>query len=179
MIPDRLLKILRSCETDEASQFPPTEVYNEGWMLRLVLDAAQEVELRGHPLEFYPDARWYSEALLNSAFLPRARADALAEGFTHADGIVGSNLLRPRQPVSGSGPMQLSSLSLKRRCSATCLAARQELRCTIRLRGMWPAWRKRFSARNKVSTHFTASVSSSLRQSNGSEAESTPILKAA
>jgi hypothetical protein len=36
-----------------------------------------------------PGARWFSEARLASAFLPRYRGDTLAEGYTHADGVVG------------------------------------------------------------------------------------------
>jgi len=89
MIPDRLLKILRSCEIDQTSHFPPTEIYNEGWMLRLVLDAVQTLGLRGHPFWFTDEAKWYSEALLSSPFRPRSRSDKLAEGFTNADGVIG------------------------------------------------------------------------------------------
>jgi hypothetical protein len=35
MIPERLFQILRSCENDDTSRIPATEVFNEGWMLRL------------------------------------------------------------------------------------------------------------------------------------------------
>lgn len=89
MIPARLLNILRSCERDDTSHFPPTEVYNEGWMLRLVLDAIQTLGLHNHPLGFLENSRWYSEALLSSPFRPRARSDSLGEGFTNADGVIG------------------------------------------------------------------------------------------
>ena len=34
-------------------------------------------------------ARWYSEALLPSAFLARFQGDPLAESWTHADGVIG------------------------------------------------------------------------------------------
>ncbi len=88
-IPDRLLRILRSCEADETSCFPPTEVFNEGWMLRLVLDAFRTLRIRDHPLSFADGAKWYSEALLSSPFRPRSKADSLAEGFTNADGVIG------------------------------------------------------------------------------------------
>jgi hypothetical protein len=43
MIPQRFLRILSSCETEATSRFPATEVFNEGWMLRLVLDAAESL----------------------------------------------------------------------------------------------------------------------------------------
>ena len=33
--------------------------------------------------------KWYSEALLPSAFLARVREDKLAEFWTHADGVIG------------------------------------------------------------------------------------------
>jgi hypothetical protein len=71
---------------------PPTMLYNEGWMLRLVLDwfARQPREPADqHPLAFLPGARWYSEVLLGSRFRPRRRGDPLGESWTHADGAVG------------------------------------------------------------------------------------------
>ena len=58
-------------------------------MLRLVLQWFSESNTTGHDLSFAPDARWYSEARLASAFLPRYRGDKLAEGYTHADGVIG------------------------------------------------------------------------------------------
>jgi hypothetical protein len=72
-----------------ATSFPPTLLFEEGWMLRLVLQWFAESRNHGHPLSFATDARWYSEALLASAFLARHRGDPLAEGLTHADGVVG------------------------------------------------------------------------------------------
>jgi hypothetical protein len=68
---------------------PPTELYNEGWMLRLVLDWFDKHREADHPLALLPDATWYSEALLPSRFLPERRGDPLAESFTHADGVIG------------------------------------------------------------------------------------------
>jgi hypothetical protein len=64
-------------------------------MLRLVLDwFDQHRELR-HELSFLPHARWFSEALLPSRFLPEERGDKRAELFTHADGVVGHFSIRP------------------------------------------------------------------------------------
>lgn len=88
-IPERLMRILRTCEADEGSRFPPTEIFNEGWMLRLVLDATQSLGLQKQQLGFVDDAKWYSEALMSSPFRPRAKADPLAEGFTNADAVIG------------------------------------------------------------------------------------------
>ena len=79
-----------ACAGTPAATIRPTELYNEGWMLRLILDWAQHNHVRpNHPLAFLPDARWYSEALLPSPFLARRRDDALAERWTHADGAIG------------------------------------------------------------------------------------------
>ena len=77
--------------TAEGACIPGTLLYNEGWLLRLVLAEGS----RGTdclPFRFEPTARWFSEALLYSAFLPRFRGDQLAESLTHADGVVGQFL---------------------------------------------------------------------------------------
>ncbi|MEN6537166.1 MAG: hypothetical protein ABFD89_26150 [Bryobacteraceae bacterium] len=70
------------------SKIPPTLLYNEGWLLRLVLSVAEK-GVPCLPFQFLEGATWFSEALLCSAFLPRYRGDQLAESWTHADGIVG------------------------------------------------------------------------------------------
>jgi hypothetical protein len=80
--------ILHRCGLPD-SVLPPTELYNEGWMLRLVLDWFDRNRDINYPLAFAPNARWYSEALLPSRFLPQKRGDRRAESFTHADGIIG------------------------------------------------------------------------------------------
>ena len=46
-------------------------------------------DLPDHPLTLLRASRWYSEALLPSAFLPRWKGDPLAESWTHADGAIG------------------------------------------------------------------------------------------
>jgi hypothetical protein len=88
-VPESLIRILRSSADSSSPRFPPTEVYNEGWMLRLLLDAIQHLGLRSSPLAFEAGSSWYSEALLGSPFAARYRGDPLAEGFTNADGVVG------------------------------------------------------------------------------------------
>jgi len=76
------------------SRIPPTLLFNEGWLLRLVL-AAAETGCPGLPFALQPQARWFSEALLRSAFLPRFRGDPLAESSTHADAVAGHFRFRP------------------------------------------------------------------------------------
>src|SRR5208283_3566042 len=83
-------RILESV-TAEGACIPGTLLYNEGWLLRLVLVAGSE-GTDCLPFRFEPTARWFSEALLYSAFLPRSRGDQQAESLTHADGVVGQFL---------------------------------------------------------------------------------------
>ena len=83
------LRQLIDAADGEPHRFPPTLIYSEGWMLRLVLQWFQTHEAPGHILEFQPGATWFSEALLPSPFKPRHRGDARSEARTHADGVVG------------------------------------------------------------------------------------------
>jgi hypothetical protein len=83
--------MMQSCANEDARIFPPTELYNEGWMLRLCLDwfARTGDGARTHPLSVPPGCRWYSEALLATQFKPSNREEGLGEGYTHADGVIG------------------------------------------------------------------------------------------
>ena len=74
----------------------PTDLYNEGWMLRLLLDSMAKRQATSHPFRFATNASWFSEALLYSEFLARSRPDELAEGWTNADGVIG-HFLDPSQ----------------------------------------------------------------------------------
>ena len=85
---DSIAQLLRRAESEDRP-FPPTLLFEEGWMLRLVLHWFAESNATGHNLSFAPDSRWFSEARLASAFLPRYRGDKHAEGYTHADGVIG------------------------------------------------------------------------------------------
>jgi hypothetical protein len=69
--------------------FPPTDIFNETWMLRVCLDWFHENRKTEFPMSPNAGASWYSEALLPSAFLARYRGDNLAESWTHADAVVG------------------------------------------------------------------------------------------
>ena len=85
---ERVSHLLTLCQSGD-SVMPPTELFNEGWLLRLTLDWYSEQPPSTFPLAFEDNARWYSEGLLSSPFLARYRKDTLAEGFTHADGVIG------------------------------------------------------------------------------------------
>ena len=85
---DRIARMLAGC-TGDTRVFPATDLYNEGWMLRLVLDWFASRPGIEHDLAFSADDRWYSEALLPTVFRPTKRPDPLAESWTHADGAIG------------------------------------------------------------------------------------------
>jgi hypothetical protein len=97
VIPDRLFRILESCQGNNGNHcFPQTEIFNEGWMLRLVLDAFYQLKISNYYLTFLDgEARWFSEARLISPFLPRSKKDPLGESHTHADGVIGHFKFRP------------------------------------------------------------------------------------
>ena len=84
----RVAELLSVCGTTSA-HMPATLLYNEGWLLRLVLDWFHRSKLQHHALSLLDDANWFSEALLPSQFAPRHRGDELAESRTHADGVLG------------------------------------------------------------------------------------------
>ena len=86
---NRITHMLELCTTEQ-TLFPPTDLYNEGWMLRLTLDWFTNHLTRTHTLTISKKEQWYSEALIPSAFLPRYRGDKYAESWTHADGVIGN-----------------------------------------------------------------------------------------
>lgn len=88
MITERIKAMLEACEAGEPS-FPPTVLFNENWLLRVVIDWFARHGGDRYPMSPLPGARWFSEAWLPSAFLPRYRGDRLAESRTHADGVIG------------------------------------------------------------------------------------------
>jgi hypothetical protein len=91
---EKIEELLGSCGSDLATM-PPTELYNEGWMLRLALDWFANHRKAPHELSFLPEARWYSEALIAPPFLTQGRRDPRAESYTHADGLIGHFSILP------------------------------------------------------------------------------------
>lgn len=85
---DILLSIIETVHS-LTPHFPPTLIFNEGWLLRLVLDWFSHQPPFQHPLAFEEGAIWFSEALLPTAFSARFRGDPLAESRTHLDGVIG------------------------------------------------------------------------------------------
>ncbi len=87
-IPEAFNALLQSC-TSDSPLFPPTLLYNEDWLLRLVLDWFSKHEINDHPLNFVEGARWYSEVLLPSAFSKRLGSDKTFETRAIAGAAVG------------------------------------------------------------------------------------------
>lgn len=85
---ERIVGLLTEAKNPDR-HFPATLLYNEGWMLRLVIDWFANQPHHSHPLAFMPEATWFSEALLPSQFFADRRGDPLAEGWTHADSVIG------------------------------------------------------------------------------------------
>jgi len=88
MIVERIKAMLEACEAGTAA-FPPTELFREDWLLRIILDWFARHGGDRYPLSPMPGARWFSQAWLPSAFMSRYRGDRLAEARTHADGVLG------------------------------------------------------------------------------------------
>ena len=139
-------EILSRCGT-ERSVLPPTELFNEGWMLRLVLDWFDNHRKHQRELAFEPGASWYSEALLPSRFLPEVRGDSLAESFTHADGVIGHFKIQsglPGDTVLAPDPAQLivteaklgSSLSVGTKNAPTFDQAARNVACIAHMLGV-------------------------------------------
>ena len=85
---ERVTTMLRLCDSDDRT-IPPTDLFNEGWLLRCLLHWLAENPRLSHPLAVPLGRRWYSEALLATQFFRRPGRDDLWESHTHADGVVG------------------------------------------------------------------------------------------
>ena len=73
----------------------PTEFYNEGWLLKVLVYAITdfgktEHQLNDHPLYVNEKEQFFSEGLLTSPFLKNGKIKRLAESHTHADGAIGN-----------------------------------------------------------------------------------------
>ena len=88
MVLPKINSLIESAAGD-SPLFPRTDIFNETWLVRLVVDWFAHNAVPNFPLNFAPNAHWFSEALLPSAFLARSRGDSLAESWTHADATIG------------------------------------------------------------------------------------------
>ena len=88
MITERIRSMLDQADGPEPA-FPPTVLFGEGWLLRVVIDWFTDHGGDRYPLSPMPGARWFAEAWLPSAFMARHRGDPMAESRTHADAVIG------------------------------------------------------------------------------------------
>ena len=92
---ERIVSLLEKAETNE--YFSPTVLYKEGWMLKIILQILKD-DLEYPPLNFQPEARWFSELKLQSPFHRREgeyardkkeKRTKIAEGDSNLDGVIG------------------------------------------------------------------------------------------
>ena len=86
-IEQSILEVFRSIKTG-IPNICATELYCEGWLLRLALTAWSN-SIDCLPFAPAPGSRWFADALLYSAFLAERRGDSLAETHSEADAVVG------------------------------------------------------------------------------------------
>ena len=90
-IPKAFIELLSSTLAGE-QHFPPTIIFEEGWMLRILL-ASHNRGLPCFPFSYYQDATWFSEGILPTPF----REKPYTESGTHTDGIIGH--ITKREPT--------------------------------------------------------------------------------
>jgi len=73
----------------EHPHFRPTEIYNESWLIKVVLQHASTIKDTDHYLGSLPGSTWFSEGILPTVFKARFRGDPLSEARTNADGVIG------------------------------------------------------------------------------------------
>ncbi|MFV1949609.1 MAG: hypothetical protein ACC633_06720 [Anaerolineales bacterium] len=84
-----LISNLISSFDPSAPNFRPTELYNESWLIKIVLHQASLIDDQDCLISFLPKSTWFSEGLLPTAFKERFRGDKLSESRTNADGVIG------------------------------------------------------------------------------------------
>jgi hypothetical protein len=82
---NQIIDIIKTVESKN-SNINPTIIYNEGWMLRLLIQQSITEQLIVHGLDFSKIKNWTSEALISSPFV---FAKVRREGYTHADAALG------------------------------------------------------------------------------------------
>jgi hypothetical protein len=85
----KLLNGLINSFDPENPYFRPTEIFNESWLIKLVLHQASTINSQDSLISFQPNSTWFSESLLPTAFKVRYRGDKLSESRTNADGVIG------------------------------------------------------------------------------------------
>ncbi|KGO93189.1 hypothetical protein [Flavobacterium subsaxonicum] len=96
-----IIDIIASIENSNVfTNIKPTEIYNEGWMTRLLVYYSKQQNITLKEIEFSKIENWTSEALLSSPFVGVSKAK---EGYTHADIALGNFDVNYKQNGEGSG----------------------------------------------------------------------------
>jgi hypothetical protein len=80
-----ILEIIKTIESSSAN-VNPTQIYNEGWMTRLLVYYSIQEKIKLKEIDFSSINYWTSEALLSSPFL---KVSTVREGYTHTDIALG------------------------------------------------------------------------------------------
>lgn len=80
-----ILEIIKTIETSNVN-VNPTQIYNEGWMTRLLVYYSIKEKIYLKEIDFSLIKNWTSEGLLSSPFV---KANIYREGYTHADIVLG------------------------------------------------------------------------------------------
>ena len=121
---DSILEILRSISSNEdhiysRNNILPTFLYNEGWMLRLVLNwFSKNRGDAGYLISFDKDAKWFSEGRLETIFA-NEKGFKIGENYTVADGAYGNIVIGTQEAKTGGNDIDakgISDIRLKRGC---------------------------------------------------------------
>lgn len=82
-----IIDIINSIDTTQPN-VNPTEIYNEGWMTRLLVYYSIQEKSVINGIDFGKIKNWTSEALISSPFI-EGQNKKLREGYTHADMAIG------------------------------------------------------------------------------------------
>jgi hypothetical protein len=80
-----ILEIIESIDSGQI-HINPTQIYNEGWMTRLLVKKSIESKKQINGIDFSKIQNWTSEGLISSPFV---NAPYKREGYTHADIALG------------------------------------------------------------------------------------------
>ena len=98
LVMDRIQTMLKSCMTD-SPPLPLTIVYNENWLLRLVVDWFSAHHVPQQLLTFPDNAWWFGEALLPTPFGADTKRKRPGDAWTQVDAVVGQFEIRnPARP---------------------------------------------------------------------------------
>ncbi|RYJ44294.1 hypothetical protein [Flavobacterium beibuense] len=90
-----IVDIIKSIES-ELPYVNPTQIYNEGWLTRMLMNQSVKEKIKFGGLDFKDFSKWTSEALISSPFI---KTKEKREGYTHADIVFGDFIVNYK--VSG------------------------------------------------------------------------------